>query len=805
MPAPLDGINVLDLSQGPVGGTATMVLADFGADVIKIEPPEGDRFRALPASPFWLRGKRSVALALDTEAARDRVHELTTEADVVVASFPPNGNAARYAVDFETLRHLNPRLVYCNITGWGRRGPYANYPAYEGVIAAKSGRMLAFSGQLRRDGPAFAAVQVGTHAASQGAVQGIVAALLARETSGLGGLVETSILQGLIPYELRQMMAVQLADRDPENFAALLELRGDMPTLNYHPVMVGEGRWMQMGNLLEHLFISFLQATDLTELFADERFQGPPALWQPDAIEDARDRMLTRMQERSVDEWMAAFHANGNVAAEPFLSAQEALDHPDMLANGDIVDVVHPRLGNIRQLAPIARLDETPGQAGAAAPDVGADNGAGFQQASTANGSNGASAPAQGCPLEGVTVLEFATVIATPLGTSMLADLGARVIKVEPVAGGDPYRGMGGAGIMAAKTNAGKESICIDLKSESGQALVRDLISQADAIVHNYRPGVPERLGIGYEQARTIRPDIVWVSANGYGPDSPSANRPSAHPVPGAVCGGAVMQAGAGMPPTDCDSLDAIREAARQLMRANEANPDPNTSVVIASATTLALLARKRFGVGQRVFVNMLSANGYANADDFLRYEDKPPRPEVDADLHGVSALYRLYVAQSGWVFLGILSNQEWSAFCQTVERPDLASDGRFASPETRSEHDDALAAELGGLFATRNADDWEKLLVEAGVGCVRADAASPGHFWAEDSHVRANGLAPESEHPRLGSLRRWGPLVTVDGGADSYGPGVLAGQHTDQILSELGRSGEEVTRLRESGVVWSE
>ena len=475
------------------------------------------------------------------------------------------------------------------------------------------------------------------------------------------------------------------------------------------------------------------------------------------------------------------------------------------MANGDVVDVDHPQLGSIRQLAPIARLDETPGKAGAAAPDVGADNGTGFQPTSTANRQNGASPTAQGRPLEGVTVLEFATIIATPLGTSMLADLGARVIKVEPVAGGDPYRGMGGAGIMAAKTNAGKESICIDLKSETGQALVRDLIAQADAIVHNFRPGVPERLGISYEQARAVRPDIVWVSANGYGPDSPSANRPSAHPVPGAVCGGAVMQAGAGMPPTDCESLDEIREAARQLMKANEANPDPNTSVVIASATTLALLARKRFGVGQRVFVNMLIANGYANADDFLRYKGKPSRPEVDAELYGVNALYRLYEAQNGWVFLGILSDHEWSAFCRIVERPDLAVDARFASFETRGEHDDDLASELAALFATRDADAWEALLIEAGVGCVRADAASPGQFWAEDGHVRANGLAPESEHPRLGNLRRWGPLVAVDGGPDGYGPGVLAGQHTDQILAELGRSAAEIARLHEAAVVWSE
>ncbi len=805
MPAPLDGINVLDLSRGPVGGTTTMVLADFGADVIKIEPPAGDHFRSLPAAPAWLRGKRSVALDLGTEVGRDRLHTLTTDADVVVTSFAPGGDAVRYQADFETLRHLNPRLIYCNISGWGSRGAYATYPAYEGVVAAKSGRMLAFRHQLERDGPACAAVQVGGHAASQGAVQGIVAALFARETSGLGGLVETSILQGLIPYELHQMMLIQLAEREPANYAERLKAEPGMPRLNYHPVMVAEGRWMQMANLLEHLFVAFLEATDLTALFTAPRFQGPPALWEPDAIEEARDRILIRMQEHTVDEWMTIFHANGNVAAEPFLTAQAALDHPDMLANGDLVDIDHPRLGSIRQLAPIARLDETPGRASAAAPEVGADSGANFRTPSTANGPNGFSAPAQGRPLEGITVLEFATIIATPLGTSMLADLGARVIKVEPTGGGDPYRTLDDSGIAAAKVNAAKESICIDLKSETGQALVRDLIARTDAIVHNYRPGVPERLGIGYEQARAIQPDIVWVSANGYGPNSPSANRPSAHPVPGAVCGGAVMQAGVGMPPADCDSLDSIREAARQLMQANEANPDPNTSVVIASATTLALLARQRFGVGQRVFVNMLVANGYANADDFLRYEGKAPRPEVDADLYGVSALYRLYEASDGWVFLGVLLDEEWAALCQTIERPNLLTDARFATPESRVKHDSALVSELQAIFATRDADTWEALLVNVGVGCVRADAATSGQFWADDTHVRANGLAPNSEHRRLGNLRRWGPLVTVDGGPASYEPGVLAGQHTDQILAEIGQSADEVAQLRKTGVVWSE
>ena len=256
------------------------------------------------------------------------------------------------------------------------------------------------------------------------------------------------------------------------------------------------------------------------------------------------------------------------------------------------------------------------------------------------------SAPS-GKPLAGVTVLEFATIIATPIGVSMLADLGARVIKVEPI-GGDPFRGMGAGplrGLLASKTNAAKESICIDLKSEEGQAIAAELIAGADAVVHNYRPGVPERLGIGYEAVRAIRSDIVWVSANGYGPDSPGARRPSAHPIPGAVMGGALFQAGSAVPPQGCETLEEIREVSRQLMRANEANPDPNTGLLVASATLLGLYAQRRYGVGQEIYVNMLTANAYANSDDFLSYEGKPPRREVDGELYGTAPWYRLYEA----------------------------------------------------------------------------------------------------------------------------------------------------------------
>lgn len=580
MPTVLDGVRVLDLSAGQVGGVATMILADFGADVLKLERPGGDPWRSDAAAPMWLRGKQSLVVDLTTDHGQRQLRQLTANADIVVSSFRP-AQAKRLNADYDALRPLNDRLIYCAITGFGPDGPYADWPGYEAVVAAKSGRMTAFDGQRARPGPGFAAVPVGSHGASQGAVHGIVAALIERQRCGRGQIVETSILQGLMPFDLLQLLLTQLHEREPDTYPAINVFGGGMPTLNYHPVMTADGRWIQLGNLLEHLFYAFMDAADLTELFAQEQWQGPQTEWTPDALEAMRDRILLRMQERTADEWMRIFRESGNVAAEPFTSTHDALDNHDMIANGDIVTLHDPTHGPVRQLGPIAHLRQTPARIDRPAPALNnAHDTTWNPRPISPNGAvatDHSSPPPAGKPLHGITILEFATIIATPIGVSMLADLGARVIKVEPI-GGDPFRGMGGGplrGLLASKTNAAKESICIDLKHPQGQAVVAQLIAQADAIVHNYRPGVPERLGIDYETASAIRPDIVWVSANGYGPDSPGARRPSAHPIPGAAVGGALYQAGADTPPTACESLQDIREVSRQLMRANEANPTP--------------------------------------------------------------------------------------------------------------------------------------------------------------------------------------------------------------------------------------
>ncbi len=802
MSRPLDGIRVLDLSRSLAGSLATLVLADFGAEVLKLEPPGGDPMRRLAAWPLLGRGKRSAVLDLAAPLGRERLAGLCDGADALVASFAP-GEADALGADAARLRARNPRLIYCSITGFGPRGPYACYPAIEGIVAARSGRMLMFAGQRPRSGPQFAAVEVASHAAAQGAVQGIVAALLARERSGEGALVETSLLQGLLPYDLLQLITAQLAERG-EQLANPPVVGDGMPTLNYHPVLSKDDRWLQLANLLEHLFYSFLDTTELLpEALTDERFRGGPGGWSREAIEEMRDRMLLRVRERTADEWMQRFHANGNVAAEPYGSSQEALHHPDLVGNGDIVEYHDPRHGKVRTIGPLAELCDTPGVAVVPAPDLDQHRD-GWSTTPRAPGVGAPPRPARAKPLDGITVIEFATIIAAPLSTALLADLGARVIKVEPL-DGDPYRHLGPPGLMAIKTNAGKQSICIDLKSREGRELAQSLAERADVLVHNYRPGVPERLGIDYPTLRARNPRLIWVSANGYGPHGPSALRPSAHPVPGAVAGGALQQAGSGIFAKRCETLAEMRETSRQLMRANEANPDPNTSVVIASAALLALFARERSGRGQRVFVNMVVANAYANASDFLDYPGKPERPPVDPELFGLRAGYRLYPARSGWVFLAVVDDADWTRVFDALGCPERGGDLRFASAAARREHDAELIELLAERFATADADEWERRCLARRVACVRADAAPPGVFFANDPHVRENGFAPEAAHARLGTLRRWGPLVTLAGAPPEYAHGVLAGQHTDALLRELGKSDAEIERLRAARTVGSE
>lgn len=778
---PLTGLRVLDIGAHPAAALASMVLADFGAVVFTVP---GETVSNHPAAPLLLRGKHVLR-----EPAGSEYDQARSQADVLLTTLGPDDAAPA----------RQPRQIHLNISGWGMHGPYARYPMREGLVAAKSGRMAIFERQNPRSGPAYAAVQVATFGAAQIAVQAIIAALMTRARTGHGQRIETSLLQGMIPYDTQGLARSQLEARYPDL------LPPEPPAakkhnLPYQPVQGQDGNWLQLGNLLDHLFRNYLKVTGLADAPPAAVRDKPSASWPEAATETVRAAMLTRMRERTSAQWLAMFRADGNVAAAPYQTTQQALDDVDLTAAGDVVDTHHPALGTVRWLGPAAALEVTPAQI-SAAPRAMADTGATFAYTSPRRHLT------ERAPLAGITVLEFASIIATPLGCSLLADLGARVIKVEPI-GGDPGRRVGGAmaaGLGALKYNVGKDSICIELKSPKGREILDKLLPKADLIAHNFRPGVPDKLGFGYARACGFNPKVVWLSANGYDPKSPGAERPCSHPIAGAQCGGALFQAGTGMPPQGAADVPTLAEAARRLMRANEVNPDPNTSMLVATAVMLGLLAAERYGVGQRVHVNMMRANVYANFDDAVRYPGKPPRAQVDADLLGLHALHRLYPCAAGWVFLSVEGNAEFKALCAALGVAALAADARFQDGEARRANDAALATQLAAAFVQADADTWEARLGSAGVGCVRADGGVPGDFWLRDAHVQANGLALTRDHLRYGRYVRHGPLLHFSDNETRCGAGTLAGQHTDALLRELGYDEAAINQLRAEKIVWSE
>ena len=802
-----EGITVLDFTSGRAGGVATMIMSDFGAEVIKVEPPGGEKFRNSPGSIQWNRGKKSIVLDLKTADGQARARDLARHSDVVAENFRP-GVTRRLGIDYDSLRDGHAGLVYASLTSFGPSGPYAHYKGYDAVVAAKSGRMMMFSGQNQREGPNYVVTQGVCHAAATALVRGITSALYVREKTGRGQRVETSMIQAVTTYDHVSWVHGQMVTNRPDEYPPDPNVgtgRGN-PT-GYLPARTRDGRWIQLGNVVERLFRSMMHSLDMDFIYEDPRLKTAPYLDQ-EAVAILERIMLEKVQQKTLDEWMSIFLSReGNAAAEPYHTSEQALDHPQIVHNGNVEEFDVPGAGRTRQLGPAVRMSQTPASARGPAPALGQHTGDVLARLAgeAPRHSTGAGAPMPKHPLEGITLLDLGTVINGPLGCALVAELGARVIRIE-APGGD--WGRMGLPFSAHRTMAGSQGICLDLKTEEGQEIMGKLAAKADLLLHSMRPGAPERTGIGYEQLKKINPDLVYLYAGGYGSTGPYSHRPSMAPIAGAVSGGGVAQMGrdAFPPPEQPMSIDDIVEVARQLKRANDGTADHSTAMVNAVGLLLGLYARERTGTAQYVESTMIAANAYLNIDDFYWHDGKQPRPLPDRDGYGLHALYRLYRAKTGWVFLGCPFEEEWVALCNAIGRPELLDDPRFATAEARERHDDALAGELAPVFAEGEPLHWERLLTGVDVACVKAEDRGMYYFFNEDPHVKENGLLTQVEAPRFGSFWRYSPVVGFSEMSGRAGPGPLKGEHTRPILRELGYTDAQIQDFRQRKIVdWEE
>jgi crotonobetainyl-CoA:carnitine CoA-transferase CaiB-like acyl-CoA transferase len=376
-------------------------------------------------------------------------------------------------------------------------------------------------------------------------------------------------------------------------------------------------------------------------------------------------------------------------------------------------------------------------------------------------------------PLDGIRVVDCSGYIAGAYAGMMLADLGASVVKVEPLEG-EAFRELPGFYAW----NRGKQSIALNLKSPDGIAVVEKLVAGGDVFLENMRAGVADRLGLGYEKLSTINPRLVYCSVTAFGSTGPYADRPGFDPLLQAMSGMMALQ-GFGGPP--------------QYLRI--AVNDYYTASLAAQAMITALFVRERTGRGQRVETSLLHGSLSFQSGNTVEYAGKPTgfRP---------SPAYRLYEAGDGeWFFLACGNQPIWVRLCQALGWDELAHDPRFASWLLRNDNAGALMPLLEERFRTEPRDHWLALLAEHDVPAAPVQTLT--EFMANDPAVRHHDLVREYDHPELGRLRMLGqPIMFSDTPARDPGRPPTLGEHTDAILRELGYDDAAMADLRTKGVL---
>ena len=779
MPGPLNGVRILDLSWGVAGPMSTMTLSDQGAEVIKIEPPGGDPFRSYGGYTVWNRGKKSVVLDLKSPSDKAAFLKLALGADVLIESFSP-GTMARLGLDYATLRQQFPALIYCSITGYPRNSKHANRPGIDALVQARSGQQFEQAGW--REGPIFLFHPFPSLAASYLASTGIAAALFAREMTGKGQWVETSLYQGVMAFTTQLWQWAETM----ENWMSIP--KAAQPSI----FQCADGSWvhsMQMagGRGRDRSIQWRILGMEPQE---GNLFQAAPGSPQDTML---RDAFLKIPRKELLEKFRAA-----EIPIGPIQYIQDAFSDPQVIHNKAIADVVDPVVGPTKQVGITINLHDAPAKVQGPAPMVGQHTASleilinrpsrvpSFLSPAPSEERRGRGQKRGGMnlrhALEGVRVLDFGNFLAGPFGPMVLADLGAEVIKLESIEGDQ----MRHATMPFNGCQRGKRGIAVDLKRPEGVEIARRLMRTVDVIHHNFRPGVAERLGIDYGVAKSLRPDVIYCHTPAYGITGPRASFPGFDQVFQAMCGLEIEAGGEGNPPTwyrfgMCDTGNAFQSVIGVLM---------------------ALYHREKTGKGQFVDTNLLNCGLYYNSDVYIGPDGPFKRHKLDKHQTGFGPLYRLYKASEGWLAVACMNDGHWRALCAAIGKAHLTNDERFATPEARRDHATQLTALLEGWFANATAKVAFALLDGAGVPCEIANPDGGKDLLMDPANI-ANGLAVEYTHATYGKMRENGHMINFSEtpGRIELAPPVI-GQHTQEIMASLGYTQAETAALKTSKVI---
>jgi crotonobetainyl-CoA:carnitine CoA-transferase CaiB-like acyl-CoA transferase len=815
----LEGIRVLDLST-PLAEATGRVLADLGAEVIKIEPPGGCEARFAPpfagprqecphgdpeASLFWRAfglGKRSVVLDIDDATGRKRFLALVSGADILIESFTP-GVMESKGLGAKTLCEQNPMLLYLSVSPFGQTGPYATHPATDLTLSAAGG-LLNMQGDGDRP-PIPIGLPETAHLGSVQAAADVLCALYARNRTGRGQHLDSSV-QAAVMWSLMFVtdhaaigedvpgfddtranrtptqnivpgLPLPVVEPCKDGFVVMTLVIGAQGAFGFNAAMnwIGEQGGLD-ADLMRVEWLNWIQQVMQGTLSLDDARRGLAQF-----LAFLRTMTKAEIHEQAVaQKWLISpIYTTSDLLSDPQLNAREFWT--------DVAGLKHP--------GPFARLSKTPILYDRPAPKLGQDQHLLDSTSRKPNTPPLANASPRSQIFEGLKVADFSWIAAGPLITKDLANLGATVLRVETENRVDslrflpPWIGPPGTttGHTAANMNQSKRGIAIDFSSEAGLAVAHRIVEWADVVIENFTPGTAERLGLDYETLRAINPDIVMLYTCMRGQTGPE-RKYGGFGVQGAALSGLA-------------SVTGWRD--RKPSSPWGAYTDFISPRYALAALCAALHHRDRTGEGQCIDVSQVESAIHYMAPAILDYQDsgrlldREGLNSVWGCPHGV---YRTSETER-FVAIETRSPEQWQALCELVPALAHFSGDEFNSIETRlarkAEIDETIASWCAGQISFEVADR----LREAGVPAYAPIRATDFH---SDPQLRARDFFIELEHGGFGkSLFDGAVTIFSDMPARPTRAGPLIGEHTFEIMKEiLGYSDNEISEIASTGAL---
>lgn len=811
----LNGLRVVELGELPAGQYAARLFANFGAEVIKIEPLQGDATRRMaphlddmPAGMqsgwfAWLNaGKRSIAAELGTPQADRRLQALIASADILIDSLTPQARA-QAGVDHAGLRKRHPRLLIADVSWFGNDGPYAGFQGTDAICRALGG-LVKLTGP--KEGPPLALPDY--QAAIQGGLSTFVplAASLYAGTQQGGRRWQVSVLEACVT--LAELQATEaIASGIPQARQGLNRYAYTFPLGIYQ---CREG-WLGITILTPAQWDTFCELLGLEDLRHDPRMQtGALRLPHADYFDE---RVSPIFLERTADEWFE----EGLRLRLPFvpvpdtgdLLASERFRQRGMMARFDVA-------GRALEAPGLPwGLTRTPFSAGGTVPELNegaalwdaldsrdtpaerAASAAG-QDAPLASGAGPDDRHDGGRPLAGIRVIDLSMGWAGPLCTRQMADLGADVIKVESCGYADWWRGVSSnpddfAQRLYEKSarfgmmNRNKRGITLDLTSAEGVRLVKELVKDADVVVENYSNGVLRKLGLDYAELSRITPDLIMVSMSAFG---------AGGKVSECRAYGSTLEQGSGLP------MVSGRPDDPPVMN-HQAYGDAVGGLNGACAVMMALLHRQQTGEGQHIDMSQIECMLPYVATWVLAHSANGRAPERVGNHHPDYAPHGIYrcAGDDSWLLVAATDDAMWRVLCNAIGQPALADEPALQDAAGRRRHASRIDALIQEWTQQRDGDEAMFALQAAGVaaGVVRAP-----FDLAADPHLAARNFWQECHRPYID--RHLQPSAPFRAAGVPLPVSLCAptlGQHNVEILGDmLGLSTAAIEALEADGVI---